>query len=197
MKPNTLPLAACQSGPSSANAPFGWAHPSSSWVRASFTDRPQSRFGYFRSSRPPPEKEPDPWAVWKTPARWRAQPGLGILNWPTSPWNTAFAPNAQRPSAWRLPIAIRPTPLATPRFAGTLALLATEWADGVTENERKAYQLVSLLMALRLQVPRLLIADDVGIGKRIEAGLILRELMDREEVDGFFSALPAPPRRAT
>ena len=67
---------------------------------------------------------------------------------------------------------------------------ATEWADGVTENERKAYQLVSLLMALRLQMPRLLIADDVGIGKRIEAGLILRELMDREEVNGFSVLCP-------
>ena len=57
--------------------------------------------------------------------------------------------------------------------------------------EPRAYQLVPLLMALRLAVVRLLIADDVGIGKTIEAGLILRELIDRGEVDRF--AILCPP----
>ena len=56
--------------------------------------------------------------------------------------------------------------------------------------EPRTYQLVPLLMALRLQVPRLLVADDVGIGKTIEAGLILRELMDRGEVDAFSVLCP-------
>lgn len=56
--------------------------------------------------------------------------------------------------------------------------------------EPRTYQLVPLLMALRLPVPRILIADDVGIGKTVEAGLILRELMDRGEVDAFSVLCP-------
>jgi superfamily II DNA or RNA helicase len=56
--------------------------------------------------------------------------------------------------------------------------------------EPRAYQLVPLLMALRLPVVRLLIADDVGIGKTIEAGLILRELIDRGEADRFSILCP-------
>ena len=42
--------------------------------------------------------------------------------------------------------------------------------------EPRAYQLVPLLMALRLDPVRLLVADDVGIGKTIEGGMIAREL---------------------
>lgn len=56
----------------------------------------------------------------------------------------------------------------------------------------RPYQLVPLLMALRLETARLLIADDVGIGKTIEAGLIARELLDRAEVKRL--AVLCPPR---
>ena len=39
-------------------------------------------------------------------------------------------------------------------------------------------------MALRLEPVRLLIADDVGIGKTIEACVILKELLERGEISG-------------
>lgn len=57
--------------------------------------------------------------------------------------------------------------------------------------EPRAYQLVPLMMAMKLETVRLLIADDVGIGKTIEAGLIARELIDRGEVDRL--AVLCPP----
>jgi superfamily II DNA or RNA helicase len=48
-------------------------------------------------------------------------------------------------------------------------------------------------MALRLQPIRLLIADDVGIGKTIEALLIARELLDRGEIRRVCVLCPANP----
>ncbi|WP_232774959.1 hypothetical protein [Halomonas sp. MES3-P3E] len=63
-------------------------------------------------------------------------------------------------------------------------------AIGNLAFEPRAYQLVPLLMALRQPIVRLLIADDVGIGKTIEAGLILRELIDRGEIQGFTVLCP-------
>ncbi len=53
------------------------------------------------------------------------------------------------------------------------------------------YQLVPLLMALRQNPVRLLIADDVGVGKTIEAGLIAREMWDRGEIERL--AVLCPP----
>ena len=60
--------------------------------------------------------------------------------------------------------------------------------------EPRAYQLVPLLMALKLDPVRILIADDVGIGKTIEAGLIARELLDRG--DAARLAVLCPPQLA-
>ncbi len=60
--------------------------------------------------------------------------------------------------------------------------------------EPRPYQLVPLLMALKLDPVRLLIADDVGIGKTIEACLIARELIDRGEVRRL--AVLCPPQLA-
>lgn len=55
----------------------------------------------------------------------------------------------------------------------------------------RAYQFVPLLAGLKTDPVRMLVADDVGIGKTIEAGLILRELLDRQEITR--SAVLCPP----
>ncbi len=60
--------------------------------------------------------------------------------------------------------------------------------------EPRPYQLVPLLMALKLDPVRLLIADDVGIGKTIEACLVARELLDRGEIEAL--AVLCPPQLA-
>jgi len=49
----------------------------------------------------------------------------------------------------------------------------------------RAYQLVPLIMALRQKTVRMLIADDVGVGKTIEALLVAKELYDRNEIKRF------------
>jgi SNF2 family DNA or RNA helicase len=54
-----------------------------------------------------------------------------------------------------------------------------------------AYQLLPLRKALRLPRVNLLIADDVGLGKTVEAGLIARELLLRRRID--LIVISAPP----
>ena len=65
---------------------------------------------------------------------------------------------------------------------------------GQISVDPRPYQLVPLMMALRLDPVRLLIADDVGIGKTIESALIARELLDQGSVDRL--AVLCPPHLA-
>lgn len=54
----------------------------------------------------------------------------------------------------------------------------------------RPYQLVPLLLALRQDVVRLLIADDVGIGKTVEAGLVAAELLAQGEASALTVLCP-------
>lgn len=56
------------------------------------------------------------------------------------------------------------------------------------------YQLVPLLKALRMPRVNLMIADDVGLGKTIEAGLIISELLIRRRVNRILILCPASLR---
>ena len=54
------------------------------------------------------------------------------------------------------------------------------------------YQFRPVLRFIRSDRPRLLIADGVGVGKTIEAGLILRELQARREINSVLIICPRP-----
>ncbi len=60
--------------------------------------------------------------------------------------------------------------------------------------EVEDYQLVPLLKALQMPRVSLLIADDVGLGKTVEAGLILSELLLRRRIDRVLILTPAALR---
>jgi len=85
-------------------------------------------------------------------------------------------------------------------FLRDAARLSTRAAAGPFRSfariavEPRPYQLVPLMMALKLDPVRLLIADDVGIGKTVEAALIAREMLDRGEINRF--AVLCPPHLA-
>ena len=54
------------------------------------------------------------------------------------------------------------------------------------------YQYRPVLKFIKADLPRLLIADSVGVGKTIEAGLILRELQARSDVESILIICPRP-----
>ena len=54
------------------------------------------------------------------------------------------------------------------------------------------YQYRPVLKFIKADLPRLLIADSVGVGKTIEAGLILRELQARSNVESILIICPRP-----
>ncbi|HTV33202.1 MAG TPA: DISARM system SNF2-like helicase DrmD [Methylocella sp.] len=99
------------------------------------------------------------------------------------------------------------SPLLTTGFEGPHRLGAyfrtTEWRTASAADRKlfqapfragirlDSYQLLPLAKALELPRVNLLIADDVGLGKTVEAGLIVRELLLRRRIDFIVVAAPA------
>ncbi len=83
-----------------------------------------------------------------------------------------------------------------PWLAAHRALALTATKDDALGGARygrvklEAYQVAPVLRILAKPRPRLLIADDVGLGKTIEAGLCLLELMYRRRADRVLIVVP-------
>jgi hypothetical protein len=70
---------------------------------------------------------------------------------------------------------------------GTAPLLSLQRSRVIPKD----YQLVPVVMALEMDRVRMLIADDVGLGKTIEAGLIITELLARQMASRLLVIVPA------
>jgi len=73
---------------------------------------------------------------------------------------------------------------------GTAPLLSLQRSRVIPKD----YQLVPVVMALEMPRVRLLLADDVGLGKTIEAGLIITELLARQMASRLLVIVPASLR---
>ncbi len=91
------------------------------------------------------------------------------------------------------------TPLSARHFQARLTALqirhpnlSTLYSLNAARVDFIPYQFRPVLRFIRSDRPRLLIADGVGVGKTIEAGLILRELQARREVKSVLIVCPRP-----
>lgn len=67
--------------------------------------------------------------------------------------------------------------------------LQSPFRSGITIEE---YQLDPVVRALRMPRVNLLVADDVGVGKTVEAGLVMQELLLRHRARTILVVCPAP-----
>ncbi|WP_018773316.1 helicase-related protein [Arthrobacter sp. 131MFCol6.1] len=85
----------------------------------------------------------------------------------------------------RLKAALTATQLARPSAKHLYSL-------GSSRIQFIPYQYRPVMKLIRSDRPRLLIADEVGVGKTIEAGLIIKELQARREIQSVLIICPKP-----
>lgn len=102
-------------------------------------------------------------------------------------------PNSDEPSEW-----VKHSPAPAARFGATLtrAKLTDGFANTLfsfrsTRTSFRPYQFKPVLKMLKTGRARILIADEVGLGKTIEAGLLWTELAARREADRVLIVCPS------
>jgi superfamily II DNA or RNA helicase len=133
------------------------------------------------------------------------QPGSERLLWEIEPHKTLLEPTAL-PNAASDPMPVEDFDalLRAARWTATAAYLDPDGSGPVDRLpisspfhgavQVEDYQLVPLLKALQMPRVNLLIADDVGLGKTVEAGLILSELLLRRRIQRVLILTPASLR---
>ena len=131
-------------------------------------------------------------------SRWsasRTTPATSSCAWSGS-WSAARSPTTSTPSL------TRPTGSTSPRQLDAF-LDAVRWGAIASADktvlqapfrsgiEIEDYQLDPVVRALSMPRTNLLIADDVGLGKTIEAGLVMQELMLRHRARTMLIVCPA------
>ena len=125
---------------------------------------------------------------------WNIEPGVQLLESAALPAATSDF----------MPIADFDAMLRACRWSAGLPFVDTDFIDqskiqplsasfyGAVEPDD--YQFVPLLKALRMPRVNMMIADDVGLGKTIEAGLIVNELLLRRRINRVLILCPASLR---
>jgi len=123
---------------------------------------------------------------------WEYERGVRLLEPHALPDVPGSAPMAQREfdSLLRAARWSAMTPMLSPRDSGLLETLpiAAPVYGAVQVDD---FQLAPLVKALRMPRVSLLLADDVGLGKTIEAGLVLTELLVRRRLRRVLVICPA------
>lgn len=102
-----------------------------------------------------------------------------------------FDEDKPKPAEFPLPAAEDIGDISTARMLHDAARLSFRNGAGPFRSLAKlsfrprSYQMVPLIMALRQDLVRLLIADDVGVGKTVEALLIIQEMLLRRRIQRF------------
>ncbi|MBN1944993.1 MAG: DISARM system SNF2-like helicase DrmD, partial [Bradymonadales bacterium] len=117
--------------------------------------------------------------IWEHEVNCRVHDALGLPRpdaWDPMPRFEAFL----LASRWSLSSVLMGLPLQAP-FRGAIQI--------------EDYQLEPVVRALRMPRVNLLIADDVGLGKTIEAGMVMQELLARQRIRRILVLCPASLQR--
>lgn len=128
------------------------------------------------------------------------------LLWELEPGTYLQEPSSlPRPDRGAMPASEFDAMVSACRWSSAQPYLSPDGTDALCESSFSApfygaveiddYQLVPLLKALRMPRVNLMIADDVGLGKTIETGLIVSELLIRRRIQRVLVITPASLRR--